>query len=230
MKRSLIIALAAAFLPAAASATTVNLVTNGSFEMDPGVVSQGVNGHGAGSTFGDMPTTGSSWGIWTSGITGWTSGRNGIEIQSSRTLNPDQVADDGSYYVELDTRRNSEMWQSVDLGVGSHVLRFAYAPRVAQTGSNQIGFSIGDATGSLLDGLVSDSYTGGPRGWTEYVFSFEVATAGSYMLSFDARGNSNSLGGLLDDVAINAVPLPAGMLLLGTALGGLGLARRRKKA
>jgi hypothetical protein len=30
--------------------------------------------------------------------------------------------------------------------------------------------------------------------------------------------------------AIAAVPLPAGMLLLGTALGGLGFARRKKKA
>lgn len=47
--------------------------------------------------------------------------------------------------------------------------------------------------------------------------------AGSQMLTFDFNGHS----GAIDNLQVSAVPLPAGLLLLLSALGGLGFARRR---
>ena len=53
--------------------------------------------------------------------------------------------------------------------------------------------------------------------------------AGSYVLQIDGSGDNAPGSGVgLYDVQLSAVPLPAGILLLGTALGGLGIARSRK--
>ena len=206
----------------AAGAATVQ---NGSFEIDPGVKSQGVGNHGKGATFATMPTSGKSWGIWQDPFPGWdTDDTNGIELQTGRTLGLKPY--EGDYYAELDSRNNTTIMQDLVLSAGRYVLSFAYAPRSSDPNTNGIRFGV--------DGIFEDLVTGPNanyqrKEWTLITAEFTVADAGSYSLFFKADGHSNSYGGLIDDIQVAPVPVPAAGLLLIGGLGGL-IALRRKKA
>jgi hypothetical protein len=223
MMRFVVPAVMALVLAAPASAS---IVTNGSFEMDPGV--RGNNG----AIFADLANPGgANWAVWNT-LPGWTAvplGGPGIEVQTDETLgNID--AQDGEYYVELDSTANATIRQNVALVAGSYELSFWYSPR--------IGGANGPATNAMtyaIGGLLSGNLTGpginpvtAVGQWTQIVVSFVVAVNGTYNLDFAARGTNDSLGALIDNVSIAAVPVPAagGLLLLG--LGGLASMRRRK--
>lgn len=219
--KSVVVAAAIIVSPVAASAVTL---LNGSFESDPMVRSQGANGgsHGRNRVFSRLPNSGASWGIWTDGVEGWSSSKQGIEFQTERTLGLKPA--DGKYYVELDTQRNSWIEQEVKLSVGTYELSFAYSPRTRNPSDNGISYMIADLNG-FITGPTKEVVR---REWTYVTERFTVATEDLYTLRFAAEGRSNSLGGFIDDVQLSAVPVPAGMLLMGTALAGLGLVRRKK--
>lgn len=208
-------------LPAAAS----TIVVNGSFESGVPGNSRGLNN---GAYFGNLNTSGPSWDRWAN-INGWrkTSG-SGIEVQSNRTLSTID-AQDGTHYVELDSNNNSSMAQTLALGVGKYVLSFWYSPRTYDPKTNGIEYTIG---GGLAGGRVTN---GTPKGakvgnWVEIWKVFNIVTAGNYDLKFSAVGLSDSYGGLIDNVNVAPVPLPAAGLGMVAALGGLGALRRRRKA
>ncbi|MEM6388225.1 MAG: VPLPA-CTERM sorting domain-containing protein [Pseudomonadota bacterium] len=94
-------------------------------------------------------------------------------------------------------------------------------------GSESANISIGDVPVLPADAVEMAS-VGGSIGFGDLT---GLKLKGSSFTFFAGPGLDDKSGDFaLAGVAISSVPLPAGMLLMGTALGGLGLMRRRKKA
>lgn len=225
---ALVISTALAFPAGAAT-----IVQNGSFETPVPGNSRGLINN---SVYGNMPNTGGGWDIWRS-LPGWTLASGpGIEVQTNRTLGTID-AQDGKYYLELDSTANSAIQQFINLAVGRYQLSFYYSPRTNVVGDNGISFGVNKQTGtssfvSLLSGSIS-----GPNGlsavgrWTKVSAIFNVATAGSYQLRLGAIGTSNGVGGFIDNVSVKVatVPVPAAGGMLMAAMAGLGALRRRRR-
>ena len=192
----------------AGAASAASLVQNGSFE-DVAMLAGGGLNHG-------------HFGIYAA-IPGWTKDTGaGIELQNNATL-PTANAQDGNWYVELDSNNNSSMYQDITFAkAGSYMLSFWYAPRTSTPGDNGISYSLGGSVSGLIDAVY-------PAGWTNVQKQFTVANDGEILrLRFAAEGINNSYGGFVDNVTMQPVPLPGAALLLGSAVLGLVGIRRRQ--
>lgn len=212
---------AAAALAVSASAALATPIINGGFEDDPGAT-PGLYGR----TFSALPGMGASgWDIFTT-LPGWSYDTDGIEVQTKDVIPLDPV--EGKYYAELDGNRNTTIKQDVYLDIGKYLLSFYYSPRVDSVSTNLIDYG--------LEGFEPRSVNGPGIGgtalgvWTHVTAAYDITTAGTYTLYFDAGSLSDSYGGFLDDIKLAAVPVPAGGLMLLAGLGGLALLRRRKPA
>ena len=180
------------------------IVTNGSFESP-------------------LQTSG-TWSIYGS-IPGWIGTPNGIEVRN----NVVGSAYDGHNFVELDTTNNSTMSQTLTgLTAGAQYdLQWFYSPRIGQPITTN-GISV-YWNGTQLFNITQSGLPLSANNWAQ-LNSLVTAVAGPNVLKFAATGISDSLGGNIDMVSVNAVPLPAAAWLFGSAVLGLGALRRKQKA
>lgn len=179
-----------------------NLVTNGSFE-------QNSQANGTWSTRGSL--------------VGWT-GQPTVELRN----NVSGVAQDGVNFVELDTNRNSGISQTVN-ATGLVELSFWYSARPGTaTTTNDIFVSFGNSfQTTVLHGVGN---TTGTNQWQHFSQIIDLGKSGSAVLSFYARGVSDSYGGSLDNISVTAVPEPETYAMLLAGLGVMAtIARRRKQ-
>ncbi|MFT3986274.1 carbohydrate binding domain-containing protein [Aestuariivirga sp.] len=186
-------------------------------------------------------------GFETGDLTGWTyagSGTTpgiGITVLTTGGSNttgygdavPNYEGTHAAFFV--DDNAQESISQSVALSGGQqYTLSFAlYA--TASGAANPFSFTLASSVGAdVLSSLTnSSSTTDVPVGvWTLYTYVFTVAATDSYQLSMNfSSGATPSKDVLIDAVDISAVPLPAGVVLLGSGLAaafGAGAVRRRK--
>lgn len=181
---------------------SANLITNGSFE-DPSI---------ANGSFSYLPS-----------IPSWTLASGpAIEIQNQVAGSPFA----GRQFVELDSSANSSMYQDLATVAGdTYRLSFAYSPRPG-IAANSNGIDVSWNGGVVLS--LAQSGVGLPdTSWTVYNLDLK-ALSNSTRLQFTATGISDSFGGYLDLVSVNAVvPEPTTFVSLGLA-GVVILAVRRR--
>jgi hypothetical protein len=182
------------------AAAAPNLVVNGSFE----------------STVQKNHT----WGTYTS-LPGWT-GLPTIEVRN----NVAGRAQDGKNFVELDTNRNSGMSQSI-FASGLVELSFWYSARPKTGATNDIQVKFGDSFEAVVLHGVSNATSSNI--WQKFTQVINLGNSPSSVLSFYARGKSDSYGGSLDNISVTAVPEPETFAMLLAGLGLMGAVARRRK-
>ncbi len=196
----------ALLMAATAHAAPVNLVVNGGFEATPVAAGAWVN---------------------VSAIPGWQvvgGPGSGFELRHNAVGS----AHGGDNFLELDSNGNTTIEQLFNgLSAGAvYELSFWYSPRIGQPASTN-GLDV-RWNGASLAGTITAQGDNSVNLWSEYRFDV-TALAGKNSLRFAAMGNSDTLGGNLDDVSLVAhVPEPGTVALTGLALAMLAWTRRRQ--
>jgi len=206
-----IIALAAlAAVSATASATTTNLLTDGSFESI-------VQANGTWGTYKVVPG-------WTVTKANGAASPNGLEIRN----NVAGTAEDGHNFIELDGYENDMIKQSFATTVGKeYEVSFWFEDRAGVKTASE-GFLATVKSGSSVStgfGAVGDN----GAAWHLVTMDFTAGSTTS-VFSIKATGTSDGYGTSFDNFqATPAIPEPASLGLFAAGVAVLGLTARRRR-
>lgn len=206
MKRALSISLLL-FTSFVCLQANANLISNGSFEeFEMGATLPGdfVDG------FGVYPGG--------TGVVGWT-GIESIEIHPSGFLG--NTSQDGRHHAEL--RANPAqmgafvLQQSFDTVV-NQLYKVTFWAQKREENDGEFTASAGGTDLAVSTHIIDE--------WTPFTFLF-TASGITSTLGFTAEDGADTVGHLIDNVYVSAVPLPGAIVLLAGGLLGLGAFRKR---
>ncbi|MEL6902778.1 MAG: hypothetical protein AAFP07_17710, partial [Cyanobacteria bacterium J06606_4] len=155
-------------------------------------------------SFEDVPVAVGEYATY-SQINGWKAlGGGGFQVDRR----PEQwgKAADGTAWVELDTlRRNNTFAQNVDTITGQRYLLTVDFTNGGRPDSTT-GINV------YWEGLLIDTLAGGDRGdWLTYSYEVTGSQRDVTTLAFRAVGESDFVGGFIDDISVTALPSRQGL-------------------
>lgn len=163
-------------------------------------------------SFENLVPVGQSWAMYSGGVFAgdhgnlWTTQGAGLEVQANGTGGAN--ASDGNVKAELDSHSTDgsstlvKLSTQVELSGSDATLTFDYRPRPGHESDSGMRVTLTDANGHVV--YQGDYTNADTLGWKTFTVDIPAnsVTAGTYTLTFQGLGTSNTYGAYLDNIKL----------------------------
>lgn len=163
-------------------------------------------------SFENLVPVGQSWAMYSGGVFAgdhgnlWTTQGAGLEVQANGVGGAD--ASDGNVKAELDSHSTDgsstlvKLSTQVELSGSDATLTFDYRPRPGHESDSGMRVTLIDANGHVV--YQGDYTSADTLGWKTFTVDIPAnsVTAGTYTLTFQGLGTSNTYGAYLDNIKL----------------------------